>query len=141
MIHPKKLLCALILTACMMSHAGHAADVETLLETSTTVLDQPIVYPTQGTPKITAVIVTLQPGEESGTHQHPIPLFGYILSGELTVVYEDNRTIHLKEGDPVIEAYDVWHDGHNSGTVPTRILAVFMGDTAQPNTMPKKAPE
>jgi quercetin dioxygenase-like cupin family protein len=107
------LFCALLYLACMLSSAGHAADVETLLETSTTVLDQPIAYPTKSTPKITAVIVTLQPGEETGTHQHPIPLFGYILSGELTVVYAGNRTVHLKEGDPVIEAHDVWHDGHN----------------------------
>ena len=119
-----------------------AADVDVLLETETTVIGQPIIYPKEGKPKITSAIVTLQPGEETGTHQHPILLFGYVLEGELTIVYDHDggKEVHLKAGDTVVEAHDVWHNGHNSGDGPLRILVVYMGDTAQPNTVVKPDP-
>jgi quercetin dioxygenase-like cupin family protein len=33
------------------------------------------------------VEITLQPGQQTGWHTHPVPLLGYILEGELTVNY------------------------------------------------------
>jgi len=33
------------------------------------------------------VEITLLPGQQTGWHTHPVPLFGYILEGELTVDY------------------------------------------------------
>ena len=130
---------AAILTMSAGLTAVRAAEVDVLLQTETTAIGQPIVYPTKGTPKVTSAIVTLAPGEETGTHQHPIPLYGYILEGQLTVVYDDGKgtTVHLEKGDAVVEAHDVWHDGRNPGDTPTRILVFYMGDTEQPNTIMK----
>ena len=69
-------------------HPSGAEDYEkvvTLLKTQTTNLEQPIAYPAGAAAEITALIVTLQPGEETGWHQHPVPLFGTLLSGEVTI--------------------------------------------------------
>ena len=60
-------------------------EVEKLLDSSTTVLGQPFQYPNTGTASVTAVIVTMQPGEKTAKHLHEVPLFGYMLEGELTV--------------------------------------------------------
>jgi quercetin dioxygenase-like cupin family protein len=49
-----------------------------VLQTGKTVTDEPIQYPA-GKPRITAVEITLAPGQQTGWHTHPVPLFGYIL--------------------------------------------------------------
>jgi quercetin dioxygenase-like cupin family protein len=35
------------------------------------------------------VIVTLAPGQETGRHRHPVPLYGQVLSGQATTDYGD----------------------------------------------------
>jgi len=109
--------------------------VTALLSTGETVTGQPITYPTQAPAKITSAIVTMLPGEETGWHQHDVPMFGYILEGEVTVDYGGKGKRVYRQGDAVMEAVDTPHNGRNSGTVPARILAVFIGATGIPNTV------
>lgn len=109
---------------------------ETLLETGRTVIGQPLEYPGDGTPKITAVIVTLARGEETQVHKHPVPLFGYVISGELEVEYDGKGTKRFAAGDAFMEVIDWWHKGKNVGNMPTRILAVYMGSEKLPNVIP-----
>src|SRR4051812_30426718 len=67
---------------------GHSRDqVLSLLSTTQTVLGQPVVYPTEGPAKVAAAVISMQPGEETGWHQHDVPMFGYVLEGEVTVDY------------------------------------------------------
>jgi len=113
--------------------ASHGS-VVTLLNTEETVIGQPITYPTQGKPKVTSVIVTMQPGEETGWHRHDVPMFGYILEGEVTVDYGAKGTRVYRQGDAVMEAVDWPHSGRNTGGIPARILAVFMGAAGVSNT-------
>ncbi len=113
---------------------GPETDVKLLLKTETTILSQPISYPNNGTPDITAVIVTMHPGEQTGWHKHAVPMFGMILEGEVTVDYGTRGTHVYRKGDTLIEAIEVPHDGHNTGQKPARILAVFMGANGSPNT-------
>lgn len=108
--------------------------LDVLLSTSTSVIDQPLVYP-DGTPKITSAIVTMIPGQETGWHHHDVPLFAYILEGELTVDYGPDGTRTYKTGDSFVEAFKSEHNGVNSGTTPVRILAVFAGSDTEPNTV------
>lgn len=114
---------------------------QTLLSTSRTVLDQPIAYPTQAPANVTSVIVTMQPGEETGWHKHDVPMFGYILEGEVTVDYEGYGTRVYRKGDAVMEAIGTAHNGRSTGKVPARIMAVFMGADGVPNTEMMKAPQ
>jgi hypothetical protein len=76
---------------------------------------------------VTAAVVTLAPGQETGWHTHGMPTFGYVLEGELEVDYGKAGVRVYRAGDAVLEAIGVAHNGRNIGAGPMRILAVFMG--------------
>lgn len=99
--------------------------VETLISTSKTIVGEPIVYPS-GTAKITAAIITLPVGASTGWHSHEVPLFGYILDGELTVDYGESGVRTYRPDDGFMEAINIAHNGHNAGNRDVRILAVYM---------------
>jgi len=108
-----------------------------LLETGKSVIGQPLSYPTDGSPNITAMIVTIAPGEKTQVHKHPVPLFVYILSGEITFKYEGKGTKRFAAGDAFMEAVDWWHKGKNDGDIPARLLIVYIGSDKLPNVIPK----
>ena len=132
----------LTLTACLSIVVGSpaAADepgshepgsheyerVHAVYEGDTTVIGQSIAYPA-GEAEIVSVVVTLLPGEETGWHEHGVPLFGYILEGELEVDYGPEGTRTYTEGVGFMEALETAHNGRNTGDEPCRVLAVFMG--------------
>lgn len=136
---------AIVLAFGLLVWSARFADTReetaTLLATSKTVLGQSIAYPTQGPAKITAMVVVMQPGEETGWHAHDVPLFGYILEGEVTVDYGAEGTRVYRAGDAVMEAIDLAHNGRNSGAGVVRMLAVFMGADGLPNTVKSAAPQ
>src|SRR5690606_20523967 len=100
-----------------------------------TVLEQPIRYP-EGQAKITSVLLTLEPGQETGMHIHRVPVFGYMVEGELTVDYGEKGVRVYKAGEAVMEAVDWPHNGVNKTNAPVKILAVFMGAEGVSNTEP-----
>lgn len=106
-----------------------------LLQGGVDVLGNPLHYP-QGAVNITSAIVTIPPGGTTGLHRHEVPLFAHILEGELTVDYGEGRINTYRAGDSVFEAMDVPHIGTNTGTVPMKLLAVYMGGGNRANTVP-----
>jgi quercetin dioxygenase-like cupin family protein len=123
---------------------GHSRDqLLSLISTRQTILGQPIVYPTESPAKVAAAIITMQPGEETGWHQHDVPMFGYILDGEVTVDYGAKGTHVYRQGDALVEAIDVPHNGRNTGKGEARILSVFMGAEGVPDTemLPQRPPQ
>lgn len=108
--------------------------LDVLLSTSTTTIGQPFEYPV-GTAKITAAIVTMQPGQATGWHEHDAPLFAYMLEGEITVDYGPDGKKTYKTGDSFVEAFKSDHNGQNTGTGIARILAVFAGADGTVNTV------
>ena len=112
-----------------------APSVETLIETDQTVLGQDFSYPA-GKAKITAVIVTLPPGASLPTHLHPVPLFAYILQGELSVDYGSEGTLVYRKGDAFVEAFNWPHSGRNAGKGEVKILVVYAGAMGVPNSVP-----
>lgn len=97
-----------------------------LLSTGKTILGETLRYPT-GEPHVTASIITLAPGQRTIPHKHGVPLFAYILDGELSVDYGDKGVRTYRKGDSLMEAMDVVHYGFNPGKEPVRLLAVYMG--------------
>ena len=127
--------------ACVVTSATTTVahdHIQPLLDASKTVLGQPLVYPTDGTAKVQSVIVTMQPGEQTGPHKHPHPTYGYMLEGELTVEYANGETRTYRKGDALLEAIDIYHNGKNTGAGPARILVVFMGVDGQLNSLMEK---
>ena len=114
--------------------------VRTVLSTGSTVTGQSIRYPSGAPVHITAVEITLQPGQQTGWHTHPVPLFGYILEGELTVDYGARGRRIFRKGDGLAEAMDEAHNGYNAGREPVKILAVFIGTEGVPDTVAASPP-
>lgn len=105
-----------------------------LVQGSTDVLGASLAYPT-GTPNVTSAIVTVPPGGETGWHEHEVPLFAYILEGELTVDYGTKGKKVYRTGEAVLEAVGWPHNGTNTGTVPMELVAVYMGGGNAANTI------
>ncbi len=122
----------------MWSGAGHAETsyppVEVLLQSETTIIGQPIVYP-RGQAQITVAIVTMEQGQVTGWHRHEAPLAAHMLEGELTVDYGADGKRVYRAGDTLIEALGSRHNGENTGAGIARILVVFAGAVGTPNTV------
>jgi quercetin dioxygenase-like cupin family protein len=141
----------LLTTACLILLSGLATADENatppsykklltpLLESGQTVIGEPIAYP-QGTPKVTGAIVVLGPGKETGWHIHSVPLFAYVLQGEISVDYGDKGVKVYKAGDAFLEAMNHPHNGMNKGKVPVELLAVYMGAEGKPTATLVPAP-
>ena len=108
----------------------------TLLSTATTVTGQPIRYPQGAAAHVTVSEITLAPGEETGWHRHPVPVFGYILAGGLTVDYGPKGPHTYRTGDALVEAMNEAHNGRNTGAVPMRVLVIVAGAEGTATTVP-----
>ena len=109
--------------------------VAKLYSGATTVVGENVSYPVKGAPKISSVIVTMLPGEKTGWHTHGVPLFAYMLEGELQVDYGEKGVRTYRKGDAFLEAMAVPHNGVNKGPAPVRVLAVFMGAEGLKNVL------
>ena len=112
----------------------------TILSTGTTATNEPIHYPLAEPARVTVVEITLQPGQETGWHAHPVPIVGYILTGGLTVDYgaKGERTYH--KGDAIVEALNEPHNGRSTGPEPLKILAVIVGVEGVPGSVAASPP-
>ena len=97
-------------------------------------------YPSGAAARITAVEITLAPGQQTGWHMHPVPLFAYILEGELTVDYGGKGERTYRAGDGFMEAMDERHNGRNSGQGRVKILVVVIGEQGVQGSVPASPP-
>ena len=117
------------------SQAGPpGVSVATLLETDTTILGQPFEYP-EGQAKITALVLTVPPHATIALHEHPVPLFVYVLQGQITVDYESVGPITYQAGDTFVEAFEWPHSAHNAGRGLVKILTVYAGADGVSNSV------
>ena len=91
-------------------------------------------YP-QGQPEITILRIRIPAGTRLDTHSHPVINAGVLMSGQLTVVTTDGKTLHLKAGDPIVEVVNTLHYGINQGKVPAEIVVFYAGAIDTPITV------
>ena len=115
--------------------------VTPLLSTTKTASGQPVAYPVTASPQVTAVLVEIPPGSDTGWHQHPYPCYAYILSGKLTVEIEGKKTRELLAGEALVEAVNATHRGTNKGTEPVRLVMFVTGEADKPFTVRVPDPE
>jgi quercetin dioxygenase-like cupin family protein len=137
MLQSRTLFTAGIVILSVANAAGEDAvspkpTVTPVIDASQTIIGQPLAYPA-GIAEITAAVITVPPGGETGWHLHAVPLFGYILEGTLTVDYGDKGTHTYSTGEGLLEAMNWPHNGMNKGSVPVRILAVYAGAKGIPD--------
>ena len=93
---------------------------------SKTVIGQDLKYP-KGTPMIKAFEIEIPVGQQTTLHRHAIPLFAYIVSGELEVDYGSKGKRMIKAGTSFMEAIDWCHYGKAVGNQPVKIIGVYLG--------------
>ncbi len=124
------------------SATGHAEEVykkvQPVLTTSETVMGEKLILPDGSPLTISSTIVTIKPGEATGWHKHGVPLYIYILSGEVTVDYGAKGTRTFGPGQSFMEAMDHWHRGTNQGKEPVRILTAYLESANAKKVIPKK---
>ena len=91
----------------------------------------------QGQPEITILRISIPAGTQLHTHSHPVINAGLLISGQLTVVTTDGKTLHLKAGDPIVEVVNTLHYGINQGKVPAEIVVFYAGVIDTPITVVK----
>jgi quercetin dioxygenase-like cupin family protein len=63
----------------------------------------------------------------TGWHQHPVPLLGYLLSGELTVYQVTGEKRVVRTGEVSLESVGVIHQGINEGSGPLKMIVFVIG--------------
>jgi quercetin dioxygenase-like cupin family protein len=80
-------------------------------------------------------------GVESGMHSHPGPEIGYILQGNVDIVFGDvtdsEQIVRFQQGDPVHIPPGSVHNVVNVGTVPVLMLSTYVIDAYQPLVTPR----
>lgn len=104
--------------------------VTPLLKTTESWDHQPIVYP-GGKAEVTAMLVEIAPGGETGWHLHPVPTFGLLLEGSLEVTLKDGQAKRLQPGEAMVEVMNTLHNGRNVGKKPVKIAVFYAGAEGQ----------
>ena len=98
---------------------------------------RPIVYP-QGKPEMTALLVEIAPGAQTGWHHHLVPNFAYMLEGTLELTLDDGRVKLLKAGEELPEVVNRPHNGRNVGSTPVKLLVFYAGAVGTPLSVEEK---
>lgn len=112
--------------------------VTPVLKTGQTASHAKIEYPRMTQAEVVSVIGELEPGGRTARHQHPVPVFVYVLEGTLMVQAEGGQPREYKPGQAFMEDVNHWHQAFNKGGEPVKILVVFMGEEGKPTTINAK---
>jgi quercetin dioxygenase-like cupin family protein len=109
--------------------------VETLAKSSSSWDGEALPAYPQGKPEVTILRIKIPAGAKLEMHNHPVINAGVLIAGELTVVTEDNKTLHLKAGDSIVEVVNKKHYGKNVGTQIAEIIVFYAGVADKPITV------
>ncbi|GHC44193.1 cupin domain-containing protein [Streptomyces cinnamoneus] len=77
-------------------------------------------------------LVEIPRGKESGRHSHPGVEVGYIVRGDVLMVFDDGHVLRLRTGDPFFIPSGAVHNARNVGTVTTMMLSTYVVDETKP---------
>ena len=84
---------------------------------------------------VTILRISIPAGARLDVHSHPVINAGVLISGQLTVLTKEGKTLHLKAGDPIVEIVNTSHYGINQGKVPAEIIVFYAGTVDRPITV------
>jgi len=135
----KKLLWGLclvwVLSSTVWAEEANTVSVDVLAKTSSSWDGTPLPNYADGTPEITILRIEIPAGMQLALHKHPVINAGVLLRGELTVITEDNRILHLNAGDSIVEVVNTWHYGKNEGNGSAEIIVFYAGSVDTPITV------
>ncbi len=114
----------------------------TRILTSTTASNgQKLSYLRTDNPEVTAMMVEIPPGAETGWHIHAVPVYAYMLAGSISVEMEGGKKYDFKEGEAIFEVMNTPHNGRNNGTKAARLVVFYTGEVGKPNVTRVKGPQ
>ncbi|MBF0398093.1 MAG: cupin domain-containing protein [Desulfobacterales bacterium] len=128
---------ALLLPCNIFAEDAKAVLVDVLAKASSSWDKSQLPKYSTGTPEITILRIKIPPGGHLPSHNHSVINAGVLLSGELTVITEDNKTLNLKAGDSIVEVVNKWHYGKNEGNKTAEIIVFYAGVVDSPITIKK----
>ncbi len=135
----KKIFLGICLALLFSNHTWardvNTPKVEILAKTSKSWDGESLPNYLNGKPEVTLLRITIPPKMQLSLHKHPVINAGVLLKGELTVVTEDKKILHLKAGDPIVEVVNTWHYGKNEGNVSAEIIVFYAGVEGTPITI------
>jgi len=84
--------------------------------------------------EVVMAAVEIPPGGREGRHTHPAEVYAFVLEGEIVVDREGEPTRTFKAGEVFSVKPGKIHEGHNEGTTPVKIDAVFVAEKGKPLT-------
>jgi quercetin dioxygenase-like cupin family protein len=114
---------------------GTGVTAKILKKTSVTGNGQKITYPRTDSAEVTAMTVELAPGAETSWHKHTVPVYAYVITGNLSVELADGKSLSFHAGDAVIEVVNTLHNGKNIGTEPAKLVVFYLGVEGTPNVV------
>jgi len=137
----KKILCAvcfvLFLSGNVMAADGGNVNVDVLAKTGKSWDNKPLPPYEKGRPEVTILRIRIPAGETLQMHKHTVINAGVLISGELTVISDDNKTLRLKAGDAIVELVNKNHYGKNEGKETAEIIVFYAGTPNKPITVTK----
>jgi len=130
------LLClsALLMFAPLSLADGYDSGVSArvLKKTSVTANGSKIVFPSTDRAEVTAAMVEIAPGAETGWHSHPMPVYAYVESGSLRVSIEGGGEMSYASGDVIMEVVETLHNGRNEGDEAVKLVVFYLGSEGVP---------
>ena len=80
--------------------------------------------------------VELAPGARAGRHTHPGDEISYMMEGESTLLIDGEPPRAVKAGESFIVPAGVIHDAVNNGTVPVKLVGVYVVEKGKPLAIP-----
>jgi len=140
-----RVACLCLTALILITAPAFATDYSTgvtskvLVKTSITGNGQKISYPVTDKAEVTAMIVVLASGAETGWHKHPVSVYAYVISGLLSVEIEGGKQLSFAAGEAIIEVVNTLHNGKNMGNEPVTLAVFYLGSAGVPNVI-KPAP-
>ncbi|MCP3670275.1 MAG: cupin domain-containing protein [Gammaproteobacteria bacterium] len=139
----KTILCGISLILSLSGNAWardlNTVKVDVLAKTSSSWDGGTLPDYSPGRPEVTILKVVVPPHTQLPLHKHPVINAGVLLKGNLTVVTEDNKTLHMTAGDPIVEVVNKWHYGKNEGNEPAEIIVFYAGTQGNPITIKRSS--
>ncbi|HXR86299.1 MAG TPA: cupin domain-containing protein [Stellaceae bacterium] len=107
--------------ATVSASAQEKITASTLFQSRVTAAGQPIVFPKSHS-EVTALMVDIPAGTDTGWHKHPWPRYAYVVSGVITVENDAGKAKTYRAGEFFVEQINIFH--HGTTTVPTRLLVI-----------------
>ncbi len=130
----------LVFSSAVQAEEYNNLEVKKLLTATTASNGQPLSYLRTDHPEVTVLVINVPPGGSTGWHQHPVPVYAYMLEGMLTEEMKDGKKIEFKKGDVILEEVNSLHNGFNYGTDAASLVVFYTGAVGVPNVVKEASP-